>query len=91
MAAPAFKFMVVLISGMVFCTIGTDTVANDAPAGMLTEAGTGNFAWLEEVRNTSTGLADIKLDCTVNETVSPSFAFTGRLTIVSVGLSLSTT
>ena len=70
--------------------MGTLTETNSDPAGMVTEAGTGNFAWLEEVRNTSTGVVEALLDCTLNTTVCPSFDFTGRLVMVSVGLSLST-
>ena len=78
-------------SGILSCTRFTETFTDNAPAGIMTEAGTGKRAWLLELINTSAGAALAALLLILKRTVLPSLADAGRAVIDKVGLSLSST
>ena len=89
LAAPAITCTTISTSGILSCARLTETSANKAPAGIVTDCGNGKRLLLEEDKNTCSGAAGARSVFTRKLMVWPSVALAGRLVMVSVGLSLS--
>ena len=89
LAAPAITCTARSTSGILSCARVTDTLANKAPAGIVTDCGRGKRLLLEEDKNTCNGAVGARSVFTLKLIVCPSVTSAGRLIIVSVGLSLS--
>ena len=89
LAAPAITCTARFTSGILSCARLTETLANKAPAGIVTDCGNGKRLLVEEDKNTCKGAVGGRSVLTLKLIVCPSITSAGRLTIVSVGLSLS--